>query len=633
MLSCSDQISPPALKSEIMDENSQSSILSSGPDTMSHDSMDHFANENSMDGSNSAPSQVNMLAATPLELIMQKNAALSNAFQPTMDQGSLMEIASNVVDLRVKQEEQMVAQIQELVNQNSSDNVDMLAAVNRPAVDTVPMFVQTAATTANAATADVLFNNSMGQNVVTAAPTDHQMQQALEQTNAFPTHSGLMTEAGTATTMNHILSYPGAVQALSPNIMSTSPTSNSPLSQDVMLNSQPAAVLNASPNMINGGNASSIAPITPITTSQSESDIILNPTISPTMMCHNTSADANNLMSNAVTMGETTMLAATLPAAQQPTTSDAILTNLMQPMSIKQSPVAVKNMILNAAADILSSEPNSITAETTMNALMSLNSAPMCTQERSSPTLSATQGSSSPPNVSLLSQPTSGMMMPNHHHYDCPTTQSIANILTNNNSTSSVVVLAGNNQLIQNVVAAAAAQNATEIIQNQIVPAESMLNNYAMPNHIAPQMINVQSTPSAATAGLNQVQQNFLNNLQWVFALNNLHISGDSLISVPIILFFFFFRQEINIAVTEQNQSHPQESVLQAVSLVRNDIPSDTQKLTQAQLTNVINGTTVANAATNATGQPTTQTGTIPQEIATMSEHDLISYINPSCFE
>lgn len=517
MLSCSDQISPPVLKSEIMDENSQSSILSTGPESMNHDSMDHFANENSMDGSNSAPSQVNMMAATPLELIMQKNAVMSNAFQPNIDQSSLMEIASNVVDLRVKQEEQIAAQIQELVNQNSSDNADMLVGVNRPVVDTVPMFGQTAATTANANSADVMFNNSMnsmGQNVVTAAPTDHQMQQALEQSNGFSSHQGLMTEAGTATTMNHILSYPGAVQSLSPNILSTSPTSNSPLSQDVMLNSQPAAALNGSPNMINGGNASTIGPIVPITTSQSESDIIMNPTISPTMMCHNTSSDANNLMANAVTMGDNAMLGASMPAAQQPSTSDAILTNLMQPMSIKQSPVAVKNMILNAAADILSSEPNSITTETTMNALMSLNSTPMCAQERSSPTLSSAQVAASPPNVSLLSHPTTAMMMPNHHHFESPATQSIANILTNNDSTSSVVVLAGNNQLIQNVVAAAAAQNATEIIQNQIVPAESMLNNYAMPNHIPPQMINVQSTPSAATASLNHEQQNFLNNLQ-----------------------------------------------------------------------------------------------------------------------
>lgn len=50
-------------------------------------------------------------------------------------------------------------------------------------------------------------------------------------------------------------------------------------------------------------------------------------------------------------------------------------------------------------------------------------------------------------------------------------------------------------------------------------------------------------------------------------------------------------------------------------------------------MSNVMNGATVANVTATATGQPTTQTGTIPQDITTMSEHDLISYINPSCFE
>lgn len=494
MLSCSDQISPPILKTELMDENSQSSILSTGSETMNHDSMDHFANDNSMDGSNSAPTQVNMMANTPLELIMQKNAALNGAFQPNIDQSSLMEMASNVVDLRVKQEEQMVAQIQELVGQNSSDNTEMMVGVGGSIVDNVPLYQQKATTTVTSASAaDVMFNNAMGPSV-TVTSADQHMQQALDPANAFPQTQGLLIEPETTATMNHLLNYPNGVQSLSPNLMSTSPTNNSPLSQDVMLNSQP--VVPAS--IINNVSTSPILPVAPIVTTQSESDIIMNPTISPTMMCQNTSGDANNLIANNVTMGDAGMLAATLsmpttlPATQQPsTTSEAILTNLMQPMSIQQSPSAVKNMILNAAADILSSEPNSITTETTMNALMSLNSTPMCAPERSSPTLN------------------------NHHHFESPTTQSIANILTSNDSSSSVVVLAGNNQLIQNVVAAAAAQNATEIIQNQIVPAETMLNNFAMPNHIAPQqMINLQSTPNASAASLDTLQQNFLNNLQ-----------------------------------------------------------------------------------------------------------------------
>lgn len=53
---------------------------------------------------------------------------------------------------------------------------------------------------------------------------------------------------------------------------------------------------------------------------------------------------------------------------------------------------------------------------------------------------------------------------------------------------------------------------------------------------------------------------------------------------------------------------------------------NEKQKLT-VQMPNV------AGPSTAPTPQPTTTTGTIPQDIATMSEHDLISYINPSCFE
>lgn len=44
-----------------------------------------------------------------------------------------------------------------------------------------------------------------------------------------------------------------------------------------------------------------------------------------------------------------------------------------------------------------------------------------------------------------------------------------------------------------------------------------------------------------------------------------------------------------------------------------------------------INATNVATAtATPANPQPT---GTIPPDLTTMSDHDLISYINPSCFD
>lgn len=40
----------------------------------------------------------------------------------------------------------------------------------------------------------------------------------------------------------------------------------------------------------------------------------------------------------------------------------------------------------------------------------------------------------------------------------------------------------------------------------------------------------------------------------------------------------------------------------------------------------------VTNVTTSTTTNPPT-TGTLPPDLTTMSDHDLISYINPSCFD
>lgn len=479
LLACSTsgQSSPPILKSEIMDENSQNSMISTGADTMNHDSMDTFTNDNSMDASNSAHS----LLAPPLELMMQKNVEMTNTFSSTLNQSGLLNIASSpnindlhVVDLRVKQEKDMAAQIQDLVNPNRNVNSSSNVMNN---------------------STDVMLNNNLSgisHLVGPSLPNEQQIQQTIEQQQSVFTPQTLMTEAGTANGLNHMLSFPSSTQAISPNIMSTSPTNQSPLSADVMLNSQPISAMNTSPLLAvktTTNNSSSIAPI--------ESDIIMNPSISPTMMCNNQSNDANNsLIPNAVAISDNSMLVA---APQQ--TSETLLNNLMQPMSIERQDV--KNMILNAAAEILSSEPNSITPETTTNALMSLNNDTAPQQITNQP---------SPP--------------------------SITNILTHSDSTSSVVVLAGNNKLIQNVVAAAAAQNASDIIQvinNHfcIQLRRAKINNKHMflQNHIVPevtvqmgsfpkistQIVNVQPTTTAANAAaanLSPAQQNLLNNIQ-----------------------------------------------------------------------------------------------------------------------
>lgn len=400
LLSCgsNDQTSPPILKSEIMDENSQNSILSTGAESMNHDSID-FVNDNSMDASNSAT----LMNQTAIDI-------MANPFPP---QSSLMNISStspiNVVDLRVKQEEDMAVQMQDLVNPNMGESSEMMstgagASFMEPfgrskmndlkvQVNDVPVF--------NTQPNNVMLNNNLVMSTITS---DQRMQTPMGPSAQVFGQPSIMTEAGTANGLNQMLSFPNASTNMSPNILTTSPTNPSPLSTDVMLNQQPIPTINSSPNSL-------LTVETPVNNTTIESDIIMNSTISPSLMCNNSASDGGNLIANPVAITDSPMLA----APPQPT-SEALLNNFIQPMSMKQTDAVVKNMILNAAAEILSSEPNSICEQTTTNALMSLNNndpAPQTTPQHGSP-------------------------------------PSITNILTHSDSTSSVVVLAGNNKLIQN---------------------------------------------------------------------------------------------------------------------------------------------------------------------------------------
>ncbi len=61
-----------------------------------------------------------------------------------------------------------------------------------------------------------------------------------------------------------------------------------------------------------------------------------------------------------------------------------------------------------------------------------------------------------------------------------------------------------------------------------------------------------------------------------------------------------------------------QESLLEAVSLQRIEMNKEKS---------------IANQLQNMQNPPNTTTTSIPQELTIMSDNDLISYINPSCFD
>lgn len=399
LMSCglNDQTSPPILKSEILDENSQNSLLSANGDS----SMD-YVNDNSMDVSTSVP----LMPPSAMDM-------MSNPFPSQQSQLMGMQSTSpiNVVDLRVKQEDDLIpSPMPDLANPNlREESAKLIAGTGSPfmepfcrsklndlkvQVNDVAMF--------SAPPSDVMLGTNLG---LSSLNTDQHMQQAIGQPATVFGQQTMMPEPGTPNTnINHMLSFPNVSQTIPQNCLSNSPTNPSPLSADVMLNSQSIQTLNTSPNAMLSVESSSGS------NSTIESDIIMNSTISPGMMCMNNGADSANLITSPVSMGADNQILTTPP----PQGSGALLNNLIQPMSIKQSDAVMKNMILNAAAEILSSEPNSITPETTTNALMSLNTA-----DQAQPTTNASQ-------------------------------PSITNILTHSDSSSSVVVLAGNNQLIQN---------------------------------------------------------------------------------------------------------------------------------------------------------------------------------------
>lgn len=437
---CNDQqqISPTMLKSEIMDENSQGSQ----PDMMNQDSMDRISNENSMDGSSPIKDlqygqQQRIHRKHSIELMdgnsMMVNSNSSDSMHMNMHDSNSMTDFDNrsmssmlqmsqspemkVVDLCIKQEQQIAAQLQQLKNdaqlmqvvQQSEQSANKFLSNDvvqnlrqQQVVDSVAVAIFTQATNNAVAAAnqntnsrDLLYNQEIANinNQINAATNA-----GIEQTFS----PSLLSENGTVITgstpqMGHMLSYP----TTPPNNSLMNTNSNSPLSQDIILNSQPSVTL--SPLTIMTGNAGGPS-------ANVSSDIILNPSVSPTMMCQN-STDTTNIMPTQVTSVLSCHSLQTQQQQQQ-TTQDTLMNALISPEQqqtihhLPRSPVAVKNMILNAAADILSSQPSTISPETTISALISLNSASLLDSSAGGRT-----NQSSVPQIMMTQAPTNSVML------------------------------------------------------------------------------------------------------------------------------------------------------------------------------------------------------------------------------
>jgi nuclear factor of activated T-cells 5 len=293
-------------------------------------------------------------------------------------------------------------------------------------------------------------------------------------------------------------------------------SNRSPRAQDIILNSQ-AAVLNGtnSLSVMLSGSPQSQHNMSP--------EIILNPAVSPTMMCQ-ANTDPTSLLTNSMLNG------ISIPQATQ----EAILNNLIptslgpqpEPIHIShKTPVAVKNMYLNAANHILTTQPT----QSTLNALISMDQSMMNNQVQAQVTPMIIGGQSNVTNENSTMQNLS-IYHPNEHD----------NI---------------HHQIIGS---------------NQLQERQNVLAEISLINHVNEQ----------------QMQTNDNNAF--------MHVNDNSLQAI----------QNLN-----------QESHLQNLSLARS-ILNDDQKMNPQ---NVVSTSTA--------------TASIPQELTTMSDHDLISYINPSCFD
>lgn len=222
--------------------------------------------------------------------------------------------------------------------------------------------------------------------------TDHQLttiSNAIINSNTSPSMSSVMDIGLQIETNSNNSSDLGAIS-------SAGSLQRSPLSHDIILNSH-NSIIN-SPSAISTSSQSSS--ISMEMHHNMSPELILNPSVSPSVLCEP--------MSNSVTVPAVQTLVEPILNLPQPQPNSpenvaimeqnaAILDSMMTPISVQtqqqqqqtqmntlttgaQQSNVVHNMILNAAAEILSSQPPTITTES-MQALISLNNAVMTTQE------------------------------------------------------------------------------------------------------------------------------------------------------------------------------------------------------------------------------------------------------------
>lgn len=369
LLSASDQM---AVKAELLDENSRTS--------MTTDSMDRFPNaiDTGIEQNQSlfsSHSNIELIEDdTNISMIVNNSntmEGISSGFPTHNNHISGLK----VMDLRVKQEQLITnnlnvnnncpnLSIDQFVDNNSVSSIlsssptqsdvekfiPNLSEVNHAQLIATNNVVNNLFGNTTTNSTNILFPqnvNNLNQMHISVQNTEETFQQMLEQQHS--NHSPI----------DSLMNSPNS-------------TIRSPLSQDIILNN-PALTLMSGTTHQHQPEHTVLSP-----------EIILNPTVTPSLMCHQspTVNDSNNLLSPHTSMMNTQIISNSLIEQQQNQSTIHTLisqqqhhhsTNTIPHITRKTPSVAVKNMILNAAAEILTSQQTCVETQSTIDALISLN--------------------------------------------------------------------------------------------------------------------------------------------------------------------------------------------------------------------------------------------------------------------
>ncbi|XP_038104751.1 nuclear factor of activated T-cells 5 isoform X3 [Culex quinquefasciatus] len=478
----SNMSSPPNFKAELLDESSRS--------PNNEDSLDRFpdSTDNSIDNSHilyrrrsvRQPSMDMMDESSSMSMLINENSAMdcgSGAGGPMMGFRSglstLMETneVSNsatspsacelkVMNLCIKQEQQMSATTRNQIEQMiaTTSNLGNLNEINQIKAQ---------------------LNVEGMLNAAVSPGGSLEKPPGMLEINSVVSLASNASHSPTSTVMMHNEMPGGATN-----------TNHSPLSQDVMLNSQSTITVPSPGNLVLSSPGSSNE-VSPHPHASISPDIILNPTISPTsMMCTPSNATVAATAAAAVAAAAAVSDgAAGLLSNQVFNNMAAVAANMIenQPQETTQ---AVQEIILNAAAEILTSQEPSVTTQSTINALISMNAQEMMTT------------SCQPQTQAIMSQQT---LMSQCQPTAMMTAESMANALQQQQQQQQIV----HNMLTESLhqqqqqateslmlnLAAAAAAASQQQQQQQSVPEQMEIGNPIMSSTVTSTVPQQQQPP------------------------------------------------------------------------------------------------------------------------------------------